>query len=132
MEQHRRVVVIPLPIVHTDDRRSIAEAELPVSFTVARVNAIVCTDEVVSGMVLGRHFHTKTTEWFILARGGFARLVAGVGAEEQVIESLRAPCLIECPAGTPHTFMSPEPGTVLITLADRAYDPADTVSIPPP
>lgn len=53
-----------------------------------------------------------------------------MGAEEQVHEQLRALCLIECPAGVPHTFFGPEPGTILITLADRPYDARDTIPAP--
>lgn len=128
--KHRGATVIPLSQVHADARRVIAEAKLPASFAVVRVNEITCTAQATPDIVLGRHFHPVTNEWFVLARGGFRRFVAGEGTDEQVHESLRAPCLIECPSGVPHTFIGPEPGTILITLADQHYDAQDAVGVP--
>ncbi|MBI4450086.1 hypothetical protein HY634_03440 [Candidatus Uhrbacteria bacterium] len=125
-----KVRIIPLPHVHVDSRRMISEAQLPVSLNIARVNHIVLTDAVTPTMALGGHLHRTTTEWFLLAAGGFAQLVIGAGADRRVYERLLAPCLVECPAGLPHTFVGPWPGTILLTLADRPYDERDTVPSP--
>lgn len=122
--------IIPLPLAHRDERRAISEAELPVAFSVVRVNLIALSKQARPEMRLGNHLHQTTTEWFVLAAGGFRRATFERDGERETVEDLRAPCLIRCGAGIGHTFDGPDSGTILITLADQSYDPADTVPIP--
>lgn len=124
------VQVIPLMLAHRDDRRSISEAALPVAFPVARVNLIALSEQARPEMRLGDHVHRTMNEWFVLAAGSFRAATFERDGERERLEDLRAPCLIRCGAGIGHTFEGPEPGTILITLADQPYDPADTVPIP--
>lgn len=111
-------------------RRAISEAELAAAFPVARVNPIALSEHARSEMRLGAHLHQITTELFVLAAGGFRKATFERDGERAIVEDLRAPCLIHCGAGVGHTFDGPEAGTILITLADQPYDPADTGPIP--
>ena len=118
------VQVLPLAEVSADHLRTIYENDLSEESRLKRVNVIKVRE--TGPQRLGDHHHDGTEELFLLAYGEIQLLVVTKDNVTERIENINAPALIPMPTGVDHTVVL-APGSVLVTLVDRPFDPTDMI-----
>ena len=118
------VQVLSLAEVSADHRRTIYENDLSGESRLKRVNVIKARE--TGPQRLGDHHHDVMNELLLLAHGKVELLVVTKDDVTERIENINAPALIPMPTGVDHTVVL-APGSVLVTLVDRPFDPTDMI-----
>ena len=100
----------------------------------ARFGEIYLTS-AVSGGIKGRHYHRRTSEWFVVTRGRFTLWLQDLdpapGPAHALELSESDPCCVFVPPRVAHAFHNCSSDlAVVLAYADSAYDPTDTDTYP--